>query len=140
MTTRPRLCPQASCTGGTSSISSCTAHAPHNLALSALRSDFLSATVGYPAVLRAVEPAFPDVLGDFVSAHRVWVPFLLHPVAVSEPLWVGRRATVAAFLCAVADATCARSQCSFPPHVLPPPLALRRLLNSLLRPTLRPPA
>ena len=49
-------------------------------------------------------------------------------------LAVGPTALAAAFLCAVADATGARSQCSFPLHVLPSTSALRRLLDPLSAP------
>ena len=41
---------------------------------------------------------------------------------------------VAAFLSAMADAACDRSQSSFPLHVLPPTSALRRLLDPLSAP------
>ena len=98
------------------------------LALPALRLDLLLAAVGYPAALRAVETAFPDVLDDFPSSR----PFVLDPVAACpEPLWLGCRAAelVAAFLSAVADATCHRSQCGFPLYALPSASALRRLLD-----------
>ena len=103
------------------------------LALSAPRSDLVSAAVGYPVALRAVEAAFPDASGEFVSVRRVR-PFSAGPgrcvprAPVAPPSGGGAGA---AFLYAVADATCARSQCSFPLHVLPPTLGMRRLLDPL---------
>ena len=87
--------------------------------------------------LRTVPAVFPDIFDDFVSSRRVCAPFLLDPVAAcSKPLWLGRRAAalVVAFLCAVADAACARSQSSFLLQVLLPTSALRRFLHPVSAP------
>ena len=77
----------------------------------------------------------------------VYAWFLLDPVAACpEPLWLGRRAAalLAAFLSAVADAACGRSQSSFPLHVLPPSSAgrsfpLRALPLASAKPSPGPP-
>ena len=84
--------------------------------------------------MHAPSADLPHVLDYFVSARRVRVPFQLDPVAAClEPLWLTRQAA-AAFLCAVADAACDRSQSCSPLHVLPPALALRRPRHPLSAP------